>query len=93
MSKPIKIIVQPPTVPTTAADIHPTATHLDALGMPVAIYHDEYTGKDQPYHPTPCCGASAKGCDGYIGCRKCYEEIDPAYGNVPLEPFTEIERS
>jgi len=24
---------------------------------------------------TLCCGASDKGCDGYVGCRKCYTPI------------------
>ncbi len=30
---------------------------------------------------TPCCGAVAKGLDGYIGCRNCYDEVDPIYGD------------
>lgn len=30
---------------------------------------------------TTCCQASAKGCDGYIGCRKCYREINPLFGD------------
>lgn len=29
---------------------------------------------------TPCCFASAKGLESYIGCRSCYREIDPALG-------------
>lgn len=37
------------------------------------------------YYLTDCCGASAKGCDGYVGCRKCYQEVDPALGDVPNE--------
>lgn len=32
------------------------------------------------YPLTPCCNASAKGCDGYIGCRKCYQELEPGFG-------------
>lgn len=35
------------------------------------------------YYLTECCGASAKGCDGYIGCRACYHEVDPRLGGVP----------
>lgn len=35
------------------------------------------------YYLTECCGASAKGCDGYIGCRACYQEIDPELGGTP----------
>lgn len=27
---------------------------------------------------TACCGATAKGCDGYTGCRSCYKEV-PSY--------------
>ena len=30
---------------------------------------------------TSCCGATAKGCDGYIGCRDCYREIDSFLGS------------
>lgn len=30
---------------------------------------------------TDCCGATAKGLEDYVGCRKCYEEIDPRYGD------------
>ena len=29
---------------------------------------------------TYCCGASAKGCDGYTGCRKCYNEVEDYLG-------------
>ena len=32
---------------------------------------------------TSCCGATAKGCDGYVGCRICYDECDSALG-APL---------
>jgi hypothetical protein len=37
---------------------------------------------------TPCCGASGKGLmdepsgQGYIGCRKCYSEVDPLHGDA-----------
>jgi hypothetical protein len=34
-------------------------------------------------YATPCCGATAKGCDGYTGCRACYRPIDPALGDLP----------
>ena len=36
---------------------------------------------------TECCGASAKGCDGYIGCRHCYRQIDTGIG---MEPYFKI---
>ena len=32
---------------------------------------------------TPCCGASFKGCDGYIGCRACYRDLDGLSGGLP----------
>lgn len=35
------------------------------------------------YYLTPCCGASAKGLEDYIGCRACYVEVDPSLGGVP----------
>lgn len=35
------------------------------------------------YYLTDCCLASAKGCDGYVGCRACYQEIDPELGGIP----------
>lgn len=72
------------------------ATHTDRWGMPVAFAPDiEVNGKTipntgGPFYPSPCCGASAKGCDGYIGCRACYKPIDPSYGGVPEEPFTPL---
>lgn len=39
---------------------------------------------------TPCCGASFKGCDGYIGCRSCYEDMDGIMhgGGMPTGPVT-----
>ena len=90
----IKVTVVPPTVPTTAAAFHDAATHVDALGMPVAFTPPliidgrviEGTGGDT-YHPTPCCGAAASVNDGPMYCKGCYHEVDDAFGNVPLEPF------
>lgn len=35
------------------------------------------------YYLTDCCGASAKGMEWGIGCRACYDEIDPALGGTP----------
>lgn len=82
----IIISVHPPTVPTTAAEFHPVATHVDALGMPVAI------GQYGAWHPTPCCGAAASISDPEYGmyCKACYEQVDDAFGNCPLEPFRPI---
>ncbi len=80
----MKINIYPETVPTTSSPFHSSATHIDALGMPVA-----FTKKDNwPYHPTPCCGAAAS-CSEYceMYCKACYEEVDGAYGNHPVEPY------
>jgi hypothetical protein len=45
---------------------------------------DEPIFKDGEYLGlTSCCGATAKGCDGYVGCRMCYDECDTALG-APL---------
>ena len=35
------------------------------------------------YYLTECCAASAKGMQDYVGCRSCYDEIDPALGGCP----------
>ena len=29
---------------------------------------------------TSCCNVTAKGCDGYTGCRNCYREVEPYLG-------------
>jgi len=83
----IEVRVVPQTVPTTASPFHSTATHRDALGMPVAG-----VGGDWPYHPTPCCGAAASISDPEYGmyCKACYGQVDDAYGNVPVEPFESL---
>lgn len=82
---PLTVKVVAPTVPTTGSPFHARATHRDALGMPVAGVGD------WPYHPTPCCGASASISDGPMYCKACYAEVDDAYGNVPVEPFTPLD--
>lgn len=84
----LKISVYPQTVPTTAGAFHSRATHVDVLGMPVAFSDIMGDGSEMwPYHPTPCCGASASISDGPMYCKGCYEEVDGAFGNVPVEPF------
>lgn len=87
----IIIKVHPPTVPTTAAEFHPTATHVDALGMPVA-YGGHPDDEPWPYHPTPCCGAAASISDPEYGmyCKACFGQVDPAFGNHPVEPYRPI---
>jgi hypothetical protein len=34
---------------------------------------------------TNCCGATAKGCDGYTGCRSCYREVSSRLGGTYTE--------
>lgn len=43
-------------------------------------------GDGMRYYLTECCGASAKGCDGYVGCRACHQPIDDALGGLPRQP-------
>ncbi len=88
MPRTIKIEVVPQTVPTTGSPFHSSATHKDALGMPVVIYRDD--DYEFPFHPTPCCGAAASCGEWGMYCKRCYGEVDFAYGNVPVEPLTEI---
>lgn len=44
-----------------------------------AIYEIPFEGGGSKQF-TLCCGASDKGCDGYIGCRACYAEIEDYLG-------------
>lgn len=91
--------VSPATVPTTGGPFHPSASYVDALGMPVAFGEMTFDDPSGPvterwtYHPTPCCGAAASISDPEYGmyCKACYGQVDPAFGNVPVEPFRPIE--
>lgn len=79
-------------MPTTASPFHPSATHVDALGMPVAFGRHEFgdgTVEEWTYLPT-CCGAAASTSTGEMYCKACYREVDQAFGNVPVEPFRPI---
>lgn len=50
----------------------------------VVRFQYPYDTKGRPYLGlTSCCAMDAKGCDGYIGCRGCYREIDGSLG-APL---------
>jgi hypothetical protein len=44
-------------------------------GVTIAVWEGKFA-----YPLTPCCGASAKGGEYGIVCRKCYADIDPMYG-------------
>lgn len=103
MNDDITIIVHPPTVPLTGAPFHSSATHIDALGMPVAfsvsdlVIDGRQSVEEWPYHPTPCCGAAASISDPEYGmyCKACFGQVDPAFGNHPLEPYrliSEVQR-
>lgn len=63
----------------------------DEVGV-IAERHNE-VGVNGPwterFYLTDCCGATAKGCDGYVGCRACYREIDPALGGTPGIDFVD----
>jgi hypothetical protein len=67
-----------PTVPYTTAQGYRVERD-PATGFLIAT--DPSTG--ERWYLTECCHASAKGCDGYVGCRACYTEVDPALGDVP----------
>lgn len=71
---------------TLAHDDAMTVLGLDAEGY-VVVRWSESTGFTMEYALTACCQASAKGCDGYIGCRACYAEVDPKLGGDP-DPVT-----
>ena len=54
---------------------------IDEDGNPLIRYHEApFAGKLLGI--TACCGASAKGLEGYIGCRSCYEEVSPRLGST-----------
>jgi hypothetical protein len=38
------------------------------------------TDGDIVYYLTPCCKAGVKGMEFGVGCRACYELVDPALG-------------
>ena len=42
---------------------------------------NNYNGRGYAFFLTPCCDASAKGMDGGVGCRSCYEYVDQMYGD------------
>ncbi len=75
----------------SARDLTPTdgltVLGLDADGYVVVRLTELARQRNQPfvmdYALTACCQASAKGCDGYIGCRACYAEVDPKLGGPP----------
>lgn len=67
---------------------HSIVTHVDADGMPVAVYNGPGASEGgDPYYATPCCGSAASINDGPMYCKKCYRAVPDAYGGVPREPF------
>ena len=52
---------------------------VDEYGNPIVRETEApFAGKLIGY--TNCCGSSAKGCDGYTGCRNCYREVESYLG-------------
>jgi hypothetical protein len=47
---------------------------------PIALAYSSDAGTVVPL--TTCCAATGKGCDGYVGCRNCYTEVHPLFGDV-----------
>jgi hypothetical protein len=90
----IRVTLLPNVLPQTREAFHPSATHVDQRGMPVAFsrYQRRVDEAEEawPFHPTPCCGAAASISDGPMYCKKCYGEVDYAFGNFPLEPFVPL---
>ena len=68
-------------VPKWAAEL---AVGADQYGN-VIIRETEAPFVGQLIGLTACCGASAKGCSGYIGCRKCYKEVEDYLGAPMFE--------
>ena len=65
-------------------DVASDMVGITEYGDLVVRYQYPYDTKGRNYLGlTSCCGADAKGCDGYTGCRWCYREIDPLLG-APL---------
>ena len=93
MADEITIRVHPPTVPTTASEFHATATHVDALGMPVAF------SRPFPDEPEVALPPDALLRRGGVDQRPrvrhvlqgCYGQVDPAFGNHPLAPYRTVE--
>lgn len=52
------------------------------LGTELLVQGDEH----MLWTLTSCCGASFKGCDGYIGCRACYRPVEEFGGGLPVGP-------
>lgn len=54
------------------------------LTLPVDKWGARYAHNGEGlYYPTECCGASAKGMEGGVGCRACYAEVDTRLGGIP----------
>lgn len=65
-------------------DVASDMVGITEYGDLVVRYQYPYDTKGRNYLGlTSCCGADAKGCDGYTGCRWCYREIDSSLG-APL---------
>lgn len=61
-------------------DVAPDMVGITEYGDLIVKSNDPIIPRDRYLGLTSCCGMDAKGCDGYIGCRGCYREIDPMLG-------------
>lgn len=50
-------------------------------------------GGSLTYTLSPCCGASFKGCEGYVGCRACYADLTGLGGGVPFGEVVPVQPS
>jgi hypothetical protein len=57
---------------------------IDEYGNPI-VRCTEAPFEGQLVGITNCCGATAKGCDGYTGCRSCYREVSSSLGGTYRE--------
>lgn len=56
-----------------------TDVRIDMFGLEWTVSRDGY-----PMYVTPCCDASAKGGQNGIVCRKCYADVSPSLGSIPV---------
>ncbi len=53
-----------------------------SMGIDADLALDASIGDGMVYYLTPCCKASAKGCDEHVACRACYRVIPDALGDA-----------
>lgn len=80
------------TTVTVPGHLAASARGIDADGDLVVAADWTKPGEAEYIYPlTPCCNASGKGLmdddsgEGYVGCRSCYQEVDPKFGGDTRE--------